>query len=197
VHSPDKPTQRPDPDHAWKALSLVNDWIRHADTKVGVTLAATGVTAITLANVLRGTTSPSPWLLACAILSGLLLLVAGSCGVAALVPRRKIGKRTTPEAHTNLLFYKHIGKAYEGRSARYAEALARLTMNEHELTAHLAHQIHANSAVADRKFTWADRAIKALAGAILVVALTAVLRGTAEGPPQVEPQPETPRSQSS
>lgn len=43
ANSPDKATPEPaidpEPDHAWKALSLVNDWIKHAEGKAGITLA--------------------------------------------------------------------------------------------------------------------------------------------------------------
>jgi len=34
----------PDPDQAWKALNLVNDWIKHAETKLIAILAASGRT---------------------------------------------------------------------------------------------------------------------------------------------------------
>ena len=43
----------PQPDQAWKALGLVNEWVRHAETKVAATLAATGVTAGALLNGVR------------------------------------------------------------------------------------------------------------------------------------------------
>ena len=42
-----------EPDHAWKALSLVNDWIKHAETKAGATLAAAGVVGGVLFNLMQ------------------------------------------------------------------------------------------------------------------------------------------------
>ncbi|WP_190814252.1 hypothetical protein [Saccharopolyspora pogona] len=44
------PDPDPDPDHAWKTLALVNEWIRYADAKAGVTLAFTGVLATMVFN---------------------------------------------------------------------------------------------------------------------------------------------------
>ena len=41
--APEKVRSEPNPDHAWKLLGLVNEWIRHSDAKAGVTLAFTGV----------------------------------------------------------------------------------------------------------------------------------------------------------
>lgn len=40
------PESCPEPDQAWKALGLVNDWIKHADAKVGATLAVTVLCAV-------------------------------------------------------------------------------------------------------------------------------------------------------
>ena len=42
-----------DPDVAWRALSLVVDWIKHSEAKAGATLAATGVTAGVLYNITK------------------------------------------------------------------------------------------------------------------------------------------------
>lgn len=38
----------PAPDHAWKALSVTNEWVRHADAKTGITLAFVAATATAL-----------------------------------------------------------------------------------------------------------------------------------------------------
>lgn len=35
----------PTPDHAWKALSVTNKWVRHADAKTEITLAFVAATA--------------------------------------------------------------------------------------------------------------------------------------------------------
>lgn len=41
----------PAPDHAWKALSVKNEWVRHANAKTRMTLAFVAATAAALFNV--------------------------------------------------------------------------------------------------------------------------------------------------
>ncbi len=48
---PDATPTPPDVDQAWKALSLVNDWVKHADAKRGVVLTAAGVSGGVLFNL--------------------------------------------------------------------------------------------------------------------------------------------------
>ncbi|MQW78180.1 hypothetical protein GHK92_20135 [Nocardioides sp. dk4132] len=166
----------PDPDHAWKALSLVNDWIRHGDAKIGVTLAVTGAAGVMLFNIVKDAQDPGCWLVVPAWLAAGILLLAAAFAVVGLVPKVKVGRRRDPEAYTNLLFYKHIAGGYEGKPADFVHKLGSLTFNKQELTKHIGEQVHANAAVARRKFEWADRAIKGLAGGLLFVALTGIAR---------------------
>lgn len=53
--------------------------------------------------------------------------------------------------------------------------LATLTGNDREITNHLALQVHANSMVAHRKYTWANRAIRALRVGLIGLALIALI----------------------
>jgi hypothetical protein len=168
--------KEPDPDHAWKALSLVNDWIRHADAKIGVTLAATGVAGATLFNLMKDAADPSCWLKATAALCAAALLWTAACAVIGLVPQVKIGKRRDPESYTNLLFYRHIAGGWEGKPAAFVFALGSLIIDKQELTKHIGEQVHANASVARRKYVWADRAIRGLAVGLLLLAITATLR---------------------
>lgn len=76
-----------DPDHAWKTLTLVIDWIKHAETKAAATLAAAGVAGGVLYNLVKDESDPS-WVLALAsVITGVGVLVAGVCAGAAFWPR--------------------------------------------------------------------------------------------------------------
>lgn len=168
----------PDPDHAWKALTLVNDWIKHADTKVAATLAGTAATALALYNLLNNEADRGCVFAAASVGCGALLLWTARCSLKALVPRRTILKKRAPVKLDNLLFYGHIARAYppEKKSA-YTHALGELTMSDHELTKHIAEQVHANANVANQKYDWVNKAINALAlavGFLAVAALAAV-----------------------
>lgn len=166
----------PDPDHAWKALSLVNDWIRHGDAKIGVTLAVTGAAGVMLFNLVKDAPDPSCRLKVAGVLAAVALLSAAGSAVIGLVPQIRVGRRREPEAYTNLLFYKHIAHGWDGKAADFVRELGALTFSKQELTKHIGEQVHANANVARRKYEWADRAIKALAGGLLFVALTAIAR---------------------
>ena len=77
----------PEPDQAWKALSLVNDWIKHADAKVGATLAVSGVVAIMLYNLVKSQHEPGFWLSIFTVLCAVAVAAAGGSAALALMPR--------------------------------------------------------------------------------------------------------------
>jgi hypothetical protein len=76
-----------EPDQAWKALSLVNDWVKHAETKSATILAATGVVGGVLYNLVKGRTDPGWWLTIVGGLCGIAVVFAGVCSLLALTPR--------------------------------------------------------------------------------------------------------------
>lgn len=76
-----------DPDQAWKALSLVNDWVKHAETKSATILAASGISGGVLYNLVKGETSPGWWLTIVGGVCGLAIFLAGGCALLALTPR--------------------------------------------------------------------------------------------------------------
>lgn len=166
----------PDPDHAWKALGLVNEWIRHGDAKISVTLAVTGASGVMLFNLLANQ-AKTP--LALELLGGgcaVALFLAALFAVIGLVPQVRVRGRREPESYTNLLFYRHIAGGWNGKTAGFVHALGELTIDKQELTKHIGEQVHANAGVARRKYVWSDRAIKALAAGLLLLAVTAVVR---------------------
>ena len=79
------------PDHAWKALGLVIDWIKHAETKAGATLAAAGVSGGVLYNLVKDQTNPDGYLPLAAVLCAIAVFAAGASAALAFLPR--LGRR--------------------------------------------------------------------------------------------------------
>jgi hypothetical protein len=179
-----------DPDQAWKALTLVNDWVKHAETKSAATLAATGVSGGVLYNLVQQQRDPSLAVTIVGGICGAAIFLAGLFALLALTPRTNPlgGLRKQPPTSTasddegqedpvNLLFFGDITRRYGDDSPTYAEVLGALTSNPEELTRHIARQVHANAGVAHSKYEWAGRAIWALAVALISLAGVAVLVG--------------------
>ncbi|WP_329111648.1 DUF5706 domain-containing protein [[Kitasatospora] papulosa] len=160
----------PNPDHAWKALGLVIDWIKHAETKAGATLAATGVTAVILYNLVKDADTPSTWLIASATLCGLTVLAAGLCAGLVLWPRLKM-----KEDPTSLLYFHHIARGHVV-SDTYTTSLVALTKDMEALVTEISSQSWANSKVAHEKYMWGGRAIRLLLIALFILSVTAGLR---------------------
>lgn len=166
---------QPAPDHAWKLLSLVNEWIRHSDAKAGVTLAFTGFLGTALFNLVRDFTERSLLfdivvVLGCAS----LLATAALCGLT-LTPR--INDRDADPEAINRLFFSSITKHFAGQRPRYKEVLSTLTADSAELIADLADQIHANAKIATLKARWVKWAMRAALVAGGCTGLTAALIG--------------------
>jgi pycsar effector protein len=168
--SPPAAEPPPNPDHAWKALGLVIDWIKHAETKAGATLAATGVTGGALYSLIKDANTPSNWLIASTVLCALAVLGAGLCAGMVLWPRLKM-----KEDPTSLLYFHHIARGHAA-SDTYATSLVALTRNMEVLVTEIASQSWANSRVAHDKYMWGGRAIRLLLCALIILAVTAGLR---------------------
>jgi hypothetical protein len=185
-----------EPDQAWKALSLVNDWIKHADAKVGATLAVSGVIAVMLYNLVKDQHQPGCALSLFTVLCAAAVVLAGGSASLALMPRlaivskweqravRRVAKAASvvapdepQEDPINLLFFSNIAKEYDRDGPTYVEVLSSLTSDRERLTRQIAHQVHANATVAHRKFTWADRAIRSLVVALALLGVVAVIVG--------------------
>ncbi|MEV6190674.1 Pycsar system effector family protein, partial [Streptomyces albidoflavus] len=160
----------PNPDHAWKALSLVIDWIKHAETKAGATLAAAGVTGGVLYNLVKDVQGPSSWLIISAILCALAVLTTGLCAALVLWPRLRM-----KEDPTSLLYFHHIARGH-ATSDSYAASLLPLTSDIEALVSEIAKQSWANSKVAHTKYMWGGHAIRLLLLALAMLSLTAGFR---------------------
>lgn len=165
----------PNPDHAWKTLSLVNEWIRHSDAKAGVTLAFTGVLATIVFNLVkdydrRSTTFDVFAVIACSLLA----LTATLCGWA-LTPR--VNDRDADPVSINRLYFGSISHHFKGKRLEYSNVLSTLTADPSELIKDLAAQIHANAKIATTKARAAKWAIRSALATGAVVAALAITVG--------------------
>lgn len=160
-------------------MTLVNDWIRHSETKAGVVLTAAGVVGGVLYNLIKDQIESQRhlpcYVAVLALVCGVLIFVAGGFAAAALIPRRRI--RGQPEDFSNLLYYSHIARKFANDAPSYQEVLKALTSDPHELTRHIANQVHANSMVAHRKFECTKWGIVTLIGILVSLAILAALLG--------------------
>lgn len=166
------PAVVPNPDHAWKALGLVNEWIRHSDTKAGVTLAFTGVLGTMTFNLAKDFTSRATLFdVLVAVACTLLVLTAALCGWT-LTPR--MNDKDADRDAINRLFFVSISRNFSGKRRQYIDVLHTLTANPTELTRDLADQIHANAKIASLKATsakWAIRSALATGAAVAAIAV--------------------------
>lgn len=141
---------------AWTVLSNVNEWVKHAETKLGVVLAFLGVLAAGLITLAIEVGRPS---LVMAILEGIaggLLLLGMGCASMGLLPQFV---HESEETKMNPLYYGDVRRHFAAEPAKYAAHLRSALSGPQVMTDHVAHQIVANSKVAVRKYTWANRAI--------------------------------------
>ena len=158
-----------DPDHAWKALGLVNEWLRHAEAKSATSLAAAGVVGGVLFNLLKDRSLAGPWVNTSSIVCAIAVVCAGGCAAIALWPRLR-----ATEDPTSVLYFSHIARRRES-PATYAETLMLLTSDTQALTKEIAHQVRWNAGVAHTKYLWAGRALSCLLVAIAALAFTAAI----------------------
>jgi hypothetical protein len=165
----DQPGADQAPDQAWRILELNRGWTSHADAKAGVALATAGVASGVLFSLVHIGTKSNGWISMAAIISAALLVASATCSAAALRPRR-----LHDGAHTSLIYFDHI--AHSGlNSSLYVSNLRDLLSDQQRLTNEIGTQIWAVSKVAAIKYSWVDKALFLLLGAMAAVALTAVL----------------------
>ncbi|RAO08400.1 Pycsar system effector family protein [Micromonospora noduli] len=154
---------------AWKTLALVTDLIKHVETKTSVTLAATGVTAGILFNLLKEEVR-SPLILAPSILCALGTVASGIfCGLA-LWPRLTKGGKPTGS-----LFFGHIAQSYKDGPEDFLNATRALLQDKEKLLNEISSQIWASAHVARLKYRWNKSALVSLLLSIASLAGVAVL----------------------
>ncbi len=154
----DEPTasqEQPSSDQVWKVLSLVNEWIRHADSKAGVTLAFTGVMA-TMTYNLAGTADFASLLAVAALsITGVLLITTGALCACTLIPRTN--DRDIPQEEKSRIFFDSIASNFT--LSQYRIELPNLVEDSDRLVRELTDQIYANSVIASVKSRFAKRAV--------------------------------------
>jgi hypothetical protein len=159
---------------AWKAVGLVNDWVKHAETKAAATLAAAGVMGGVLYNLVKGQTSFDCLMRLTAPLCGLLVVAAAGCAIVALWPRL-----ARSEPPTSALYFDHIARKHPHSSTEYVKELRALVLAPDELLSQLGQQVWANARVARRKYQavgWGLVLLFSAGGALALVALDLALR---------------------
>lgn len=172
VDPPADPTV--DAAEAWKAVSLVNDWVKHAETKAAATLAAAGVMGGVLYNLVKGQTVYDCLLTVVAPLCGFLVVAAAVSAVVALWPRL-----AHHEEPTSLLYFDHIARRHPHSPVGYIEELRALLLSPDDLVNQLGQQVWANARVARRKFQavgWGLAFLFTAAAALGLIALDLALR---------------------
>lgn len=174
------------PEHAWRALTLVIDWNKHAETKAGLVLAASGVTGGVLFNLVKNKPDPGVILGSFAVVCATAILLAGISAAMCFLPQltvperpRRPARRTEPgpEADPSPLFFHDIATKHPRRPHTYYDDLHRLTSSPETLVREIAEQVWANSQVTDHKYTWATRAVICLLIAVLGLGLVALYVG--------------------
>ena len=170
--APEDDTSAPvDAAEAWKAVGLVNDWVRHAETKAAATLATAGVIGGVLYNLVKNQTEFSLTIKIFGPTSGGLAFGAAIASVIALWPRLR-----PSDDPTSLLYFDHIARKYpkDHQGPEYVSALKALVSDPDRLLEQLGQQVWANARVARRKFRWAGWAMVGLIGSALALAVVSV-----------------------
>ena len=141
---------------AWNVLTNVNEWVKHAETKLGVVLAFLGVLAAGMVALVIEVGRGSTVMMVVEGVSGLLLLLAAGCASLGLLPQFH---HEPDQTKLNPLYYGDVHRHFPGQPDQYAAHLRGALAEPKTVTEHLARQIVANSGVAVRKYTWANRAI--------------------------------------
>lgn len=159
-----------DPEQSWLVLSLVNAWIKHAETKATGTLAAAGVSGGVLYNLVKDVTDSSRLLDVIAFACAACIFLGGISAAWALLPR--LWSREEPKS--NLYFY-HIARKHPKKSngTEYLATLSALTKDHAALVAEISGQVWANSHVAKKKFQAANFGLTFVLFGIVLLAAAA------------------------
>lgn len=149
----------------------MNEWIRHSDTKAGVTLALAGVLGAMMFNLSEEVTEWTRFSTAVVISTCLLLgATVVLCGLT-LIPRTRT---TNGDANPNMLFFASIASHYQDHPQTFRADFNSFSSAPEALTGQIADQIYANALIATtkaRRATWAIVAILVASGGVGLLAL--------------------------
>lgn len=154
----------------------MNEWIRHSDAKIGVTLAFTGALATMTFNLVKDFHQHNlSFVLLAVVVCTLLALAAGLCAWT-LTPR--VNDRDADPEAINRLFFASISAHFSGKRSDYSDVLSTLTADPAELTRDIAAQVHANAKIATLKARTTKWAIRTTFAAGVAVSLLAFIVST-------------------
>lgn len=158
-----------DPTEVWRILGLVNDWIKHAETKAAGTLAASGVSAGVLYNLVKNVSHPGRLLDVVAVLCTLCIAGGGLFAAWALRPRL-----WASEEPTSRLYFHHIARRHprETGGAEYVTELHNLTNDPEAYAGEISAQVWANAHVATDKFRAGNLGLTLILVGIALLGLT-------------------------
>jgi len=158
------------PEDAWRMLSLMVDWIRHADSKATAALASAGFTGSLLYTLVNTADRRGVALAVVATACAIAITTTAVAAGVALLPRLTIRRNSA-----GLIFYRGITERFGADADGYAAAYAALTADRPAFFAALTRQVWANANVATRKYRALNVAVAALLPVLLLLAGTAVL----------------------
>jgi hypothetical protein len=160
----------PSTDDAWRTLSLVVDWIKHAESKATASLASAGLLAGLLYTLVSRVDKPAVSFSVVAAACAAAITTSAVAAGAALFPR--FSSRGTS---AGLIFYRSISDRFGDNPDGYVTAYTELANDRPAMFSALAAQIWANAKVATRKYRALNVAVAVLMFALSLLAATAVL----------------------
>jgi hypothetical protein len=161
-----------DLDPTWRILGLVNDWLKHAETKAAGTIATAGVSGGVLFNLVKDLNDPGAFVVITSIATTVLIVAAALSASWALRP--VLRSKEDPTSH---LYFHHIARAHPQKNqgaTSYALALRDLLGRQDDLLKEISQQITSNADVTKRKFFWAGLGLGIVLVQIFALGLTAL-----------------------
>ncbi len=136
----------PSTDDAWRTLSLVVDWIKHAESKATAALASAGLLAGLLYTLVSRVDKPAVSFSVVAAACAAAITTSAVAAGAALFPRFSISGTSA-----GLIFYRSISDRFGDDPDGYVTAYTELANDCPALFSALSAQVWANAKVATRK----------------------------------------------
>lgn len=157
-------------DDAWRTLLLVIDWVKHAETKAGLTLSASGVLGGVLYTFVTRQQQAEPAFSIAAILC--TVFVVGAAASAGMVLRPVLRSR---EDSSSVLFFMHIARDFDAPAGAFVSSFESLVANPAALVSAIASQIWENSLIAQRKYRWNSIGTCSLLLALVMIAVVGAM----------------------
>lgn len=153
-------------EYLWHLLNMVSEWIRHAEAKLGVTLAFVGAGVPVLVQLGRGFSEPNWFIKLFEALVLLSAMASAGCCLWGLNPRTKKHARNNEGTFSPIYFH----DIYDGFTSpeELGNTLSQ-TLNRTQVAFSnlIIQQVFENSRVAAKKFYWAKLALRFLMSEIV------------------------------